>query len=199
MHVIWFTAMSMDGRIASVDDSLDFLDTIGPEPQPGGASTRADLAPAPETGSDDFGSFLESVDAVIVGASTLRWLLRGGHGWPHGDLPTWLITHDTELAARAGPTAQPLRTVSGSLETAFAEIEDRGHRRVWLSGGGDVAGQALALDRVDEVAVTIAPTVLGAGAALFDAARLPLRRFRLVECRAGSGGEVHVRWLRARP
>ena len=193
MHVIWFTAMSMDGRIATADDSLDFLDLIGPA-----EATDAPPAATAAPDSADFESMLRSVDAIIVGASTLRWLLRGGHGWPHGDLPTWLITHDASLVAAIGATAQPLRAVSGSLETAFEEIAAAGYERVWLAGGGSVAGQALALDRVDEVVVTIAPTAVGAGPALFDAATLPVRRFRLVECRALAGDAALLRWLRDR-
>ena len=27
MEIVWYTAMSMDGRIASADDSLGFLET----------------------------------------------------------------------------------------------------------------------------------------------------------------------------
>ena len=193
MHVIWFTAMSMDGRIATADDSLDFLDLIGP-------ADATDESHADHTNQDssDFESMLKSVDAVIVGASTLRWLLRGGHGWPHGDLPTWLITHDPGLVAAAGTTARPLRAVSGSIETAFDEIAAAGHERVWLAGGGAVAGQALALDRVDEVIVTVAPTAVGAGPSLFDAASLPVRRFRLAECRALGGDAALLRWVRDR-
>ena len=142
MHVIWFTAMSMDGRIATAGDSLDFLDLMGAPEAP--AESPAPVADGRD--SSDFESMLESVDAIIVGASTLRWLVRGGHGWPHGDVPTWLITHDAGLVDAVGPTAQPLRTVSGSLQTAFDEITAAGHERVWLAGGGSVAGQALALD-----------------------------------------------------
>lgn len=182
MHVIWYTAMSMDGRIADGQDSLDFLDTIGPGHEEG----------------DDFGTFLAGIDAVIVGASTLRWLLRGGHGWPHSDLPTWLVSHDESLVVAASGGPDPLRRVTGALEPMFAEIEAAGHARVWLSGGGSIAGQALALDRIDEVVVTVAPTAVGAGPSLFDAAELPARRFRLVECRAPGGDAARLRWLRDR-
>lgn len=198
MHVIWFTAMSMDGRIATADESLDFLDLIGASEAGDGSEPSPSDDSRGEEDSSDFEAMIKSVDAILVGASTLRWLLRGGHGWPHGDLPTWLITHDDGLVAAVGPTAKPLRAVSGSLETAFDEIEAAGHARVWLAGGGSVAGQALALDRVDEVIVTIAPTAVGAGPALFDAAGLPLRRFRLAECRPLPGDAAILRWVRDR-
>ena len=62
-----------------------------------------------------------------------------------------------------------------------------------------IAGQALALDRVDEVVVTIAPTAVGAGPALFDAPALPSRRFRLAECSALGGDAARLRWVRETP
>jgi riboflavin biosynthesis pyrimidine reductase len=179
MDVVWYTGMSMDGRISSADDSLDFLDAV--------------------TGSDpdDFSTFIAHIDAVLVGAGTLRWLVSGGHGWPHDDLPTWLVSHDEVLAQSVRPTRTPLTRVSGGLGPVLDAIEAAGHRRVWLAGGGSIAGQVLRLDRLDEVIVTIAPTVLGSGPALFDGSALPLHRFELVECRQ-VGTAARLRWVRLR-
>ena len=180
--VVWYTAMSMDGRIAGPGDDLGFLDSIG-----AGAKSGA-----------DFGAFMATVDAALVGASTLRWLLREGHGWPHDDLPTWLVSHDEGLVTAIGPTRAPLRRVAGDLAAAFSEIAAAGHRRVWLCGGGSVAAQTLALDRIDEVIATIAPVALGAGPALFDGSGLPPHRFTLAECRPAGGDAARLRWLRER-
>lgn len=182
VRVIWYTAMSIDGRIAGPHDNLDFLATIDPQP---------------ETEEGGFRTFLAGIDAVVVGATTLRWLLDGGHGWPHGDLPTWLLSHDPGLVSRIGPTPQPLERWEGDIERVFAEIEARGHDRVWLCGGGDVAGQALAADRIDEVDVTIAPTVLGSGPSLFDGSIASSPRFRLARCTA-SGDTARLTWVRDR-
>lgn len=182
MQIIWYTAMSMDGRIASVDDSLAFLELIGP-----GADA-----------SGEFNSFLETMDAVILGASTLRWLMAGGHGWPHDDLPTWLITHDESLVERVGETRAPLVRAIGALDELVSSIREAGHKRVWMCGGGSIAGQLLKIDAIDEVIATIAPTVLGNGPALFDADDLPLHRFKLAELREWGGDAVRVRWVRDR-
>jgi riboflavin biosynthesis pyrimidine reductase len=169
--------MSMDGRIASADHSLAFLDTIsGSEP-------------------NDFSEFIAAVDGVLVGARTLRWLVREVNRWPHDDLPTWLVSHDEALAESVRPTRAPLVRVSGPLLPAIEAMEKNGLRRIWLAGGGSVAGQVLELDRLDEVIVSVAPTAVGSGPALFDADRLPARAFELVECRA-VGSAARLRWVR---
>lgn len=182
MHVIWYTAMSMDGRVADDKGSLDFLNTIDGQ----------DEALA------EFPQFLSTIDAVVVGATTLRWLLDGGHGWPHDDLPTWLLSHDVTLLDRVGPTEQPVRRFEGDIAALFAHIESQGHERVWLCGGGDVAGQALAAGRIDEVIVTIAPAAVGNGPALFEASGLPVKRFQLMEAALIAGNAVRVRWVAVR-
>jgi riboflavin biosynthesis pyrimidine reductase len=177
MEIVWYTAMSMDGRIASAEHSLEFLETL--------------------SGSDanDFGDFIANVDGVLVGAATLRWLVGGGHGWPHDDLPTWLVSHDEALAESVRPTRTPLVRVAGDVTAAINAMELSGRRKVWLAGGGSIAAQVLAVDRLDEVIATVAPTALGAGPALFDGSRLARRTFDLVECRP-SGTGARLRWLR---
>jgi riboflavin biosynthesis pyrimidine reductase len=180
VHVVWETAASLDGRIASPQHSLAFLDAIDTQGESGA-----------------FESFLATIDAVLVGASTLRWLVGQGHGWPHDDLPTWLLSHDEALAEAVRPTRAPLNRAEGDVGAVLDRIEAAGHERVWLAGGGDVAGQALALDRLDEIALTVAPVALGAGPAVVDALDLPARRFELVEC-ARAGNAARLRWLRRR-
>ncbi len=179
MRVIWRTAMSMDGRIATADESLAFLDSI--------ADQDAAVSGFPE--------FMRSIDAIILGAGTLRWLLRGGHGWPHGDVATWLVSHDATLEEQVGHTEKLFRRAAGALEPMLEAMEGAGYERVWLAGGGDLAGQLLALDRIDEVDVTIAPVALGAGPGLFGAAVLPPHRFELADVRRVAGNAIAVKWV----
>jgi riboflavin biosynthesis pyrimidine reductase len=176
VKVVWYTAMSMDGRIATSDGSLAFLELIGPGVE------------------RDFDEFVETIDAVVIGAATLRWLLDGGHGWPHDDLPTWLVTHDESLVERVGETRAPFMRREGDVAGVFGEVEAAGHERVWLAGGGHLAGQALAARRIDEVVATVAPTVVGAGPALFEAHGLRRNRFELVEARDLGGDAARLTW-----
>jgi len=179
VEIVWYTAMSMDGRIASTENSIDFVETLS------------------GSGADDFGMFMSDVDAVLIGAGTLRWLVGHGRGWPHDDVPTWLVSHDEGLAESVRPTRAPLVRVAGDVLPAIDAMEQGGRRRAWLAGGGSVAAQVLALDRLDEVIATVAPTALGGGPALFDARELPRLTFDLVECRP-IGNAARLRWVRRR-
>jgi riboflavin biosynthesis pyrimidine reductase len=184
MRVTWYTAMSMDGRIAGAGDDLDFLSRIDAEGEHG-----------------DWERFAETIDAVVIGSGTLRWLHREGHLLPLRGKPIWLVSHDEELAARAAaadPSSTPVERVAGDVATILDRIEAAGHEHVWIGGGGAIAGQALAADRVDEVIVTVAPTALGSGPALFDQAELPPRLFALAECRPYGKNAVRLRWIRDR-
>ena len=50
-------------------------------------------------------------------------------------------------------------------------VEAAGERNVWLVGGGELVGQFLDHDLLDELIVSVTPVLLGAGAPL-----LPRRR-----------------------
>ena len=182
MQLTWYTALSMDGRIAGAGDDMSFLSTIDSEGEPG----------------DDWSKFIANIDSVLVGGSTMRWLLDGGHGWPHGDLPTWLLSHDATLLDRIGETQVEVRRREGDLAPVLEEMSVAGCAHAWLCGGGDVAGQALALDRVDDVIVTIAPTALGAGPSLFEAPGLEPPTYELVEVRRYGPHSIRAHWRRAR-
>jgi len=183
MHVVWYTAMSIDGRIAGPGDDLSFLDAVD-----GAGEER------------DFDDFIAGIDAIVVGSGTLRWLHGQGHDVPHRGLPIWLLSHDEELAARAAradPAGTPVTRAEGDVAAVLDGIAAAGHECVWIGGGGNVAGQVLAAGRLDEIILTVAPSVLGAGPAAFEHPSLAAGRFELAECREYGRGSVRLRWLPA--
>jgi dihydrofolate reductase len=59
--------------------------------------------------------------------------------------------------------------VSDGIESALAQAKDAAAGRdVWLAGGASVVNQALAARLVDEIDISIAPVMIGAGERLFD-------------------------------
>lgn len=186
MRTTWYTACSLDGRIAGPGDDMSLLEAIDADPRE----------------ADDFPQFLATVDAILVGSGTLRWLHDQGLELPHEGLPVWLLSHDEQLAQRAAaadPGHTPVTRVEGDVRAVLDGIRAAGCEHLWVCGGGDVAGQVLAADGIDEIILTMAPVALGAGPALFelpDGGGARLRHFQLVECRQYGRGSVRLHWTR---
>jgi dihydrofolate reductase len=175
MRTAYYVAMSLDGRIAGPDHDLAFLQTLGAGPSGYG-----------------YDEFIADIDGLVVGAST--WEFMKDHEWAYGDRPAWLLTHNPEPPAIAGADTHAF---SGEVADLVAELEAAGLERVWVIGGGNVIGQFLAADRLDELVVTIAPTFLGQGPALADG-EFPLRRYRLLSADRVEGDDgVILRYERA--
>lgn len=173
--VTYYAALSLDGRIAGEDHDLAFLKTL--------------------TGAEnDYETFYAEVDSLIMGAGTWEFMVRHG-SWPYVGKPTWIVTHAAELADLPG--AEPVEIFAGELEDLVRLIESRGLKRTWLVGGGDVAGQLLAHDSIDELILTIAPTLVGRGPALADG-EFPLRRFTLTRMEPFGDDGVRLHYDRRR-
>ena len=171
--VVYYAALSLDGRIAGPDHDLSFLQTLD--------------------GGNDYLDFYAGVDSLIMGART--WDFMVAHGsWPYADKPTWIVTHAEELAAIEGAVVE---TYAGDLAELVSRIGARGYEHTWLVGGGDVAGQLLDADVLDELILTVAPTVVGQGPALADG-EFPLRQFTLADVERFGQNGVRMRYERQR-
>jgi dihydrofolate reductase len=155
--IVYYAAMSLDGRISGPDHDLSFLKTL--------------------TGKEnDYEEFYADVDSLVMGARTWDFMVKHG-SWPYIGKPTFVVTHAEELAEIPG--AEPIAPFTGEMTELVRVLDERGLKRTWLVGGGDLAGQFLAADLLDELILTVAPTLVGAGPALADG-EFPLRTFALV-------------------
>jgi len=166
MVVAYYVAMSLDGRIAGPGHDLSFLQTLSGGPTGYG-----------------YDEFIAEIDGLVTGAGT--WEFMKDHKWAYGDLPVWLMTHQEGPPKIEGAD---MRVFSGDVSALVGELEAAGLERVWVIGGGNVVGQFLAIDRIDELLVTIAPTFLGRGPALAEG-EFPLRRFRLTSLSRREGDD----------
>jgi len=154
-RTIYYTATSLDGFIATREDSLDWL-------------LSRDNDPAGPMGYD---SFITGIGAVVMGASTYAWLEDNYEGpWPY-DVPSWVFTHRDFPARDDGD----VRLVSGDVAQVHPQlVEAAAGKDVWVVGGGDLARQFAEHGLLDRVMVSVAPVTLGAGAPLLPG-RVELR------------------------
>lgn len=168
----YLTATSLDGFIATEDNDLGWLFQLeGPDSGP-------------------YDEFIANVGALAMGSTTYEWVMDHEEGrWPY-TLPTWVFTH-RDLPLPEGGDVRLTSEPAGEVHRQM--VEAAAGKNVWLAGGGDLVGQFLDSDLLDEIWVSIAPLVLGKGAPL-----LPRRRtqpMRVLDVRHESGGPfVHVHY-----
>lgn len=168
--LIYYVASSLDGYIARPDGSVDWLDAFD--------------------GHDDdhgYSAFYAGIDGLLMGRGTYLQCLDFGD-WPYPDKPAIVLTRANQL-----PLASPQVELQHCPPSeALANLESRGCQRIWLVGGGSLAGNCLAADLLDEVIVSIIPHLLGAGIPLFGIGLE--RRLQLLEQRSFPSGIVQVRY-----
>lgn len=153
MTTQYYTASSIDGFIATEDDSLDWLFPL------------ADLE------KTSYPAFISEVGAIAMGSSTYEWLLRhavkfgsADEGvWPYSQ-PVWILS-SRKLNAPAGAD---IRFVQGDIRPVHAQMQDAaGAKNIWVMGGGDLAGQFFDAGLLDEIIVQIVSVSLGYGKPVF--------------------------------
>jgi len=160
---------SVDGYVTGPDDGPGCGLGVGGERLHhwvfGGPWTYDDMPDTEMSGQDKvyFDEVNERTGAVIAGRGTYEaaeaW--GGTNPWPR---PFFIVTHRTdEEREGAGFTFVRDLETAVALATAAAEGKD-----VLIMGGAEVIRQALAADLVEEIGISVAPVVLGAGKGLFD-------------------------------
>jgi dihydrofolate reductase len=149
MKTQYYTASSLDGFIATEDDSLDWLFPLG------------DIAETSYT------SFIEDVGARAMGSATYEWMRRHLLGpeadqpqpWPY-EQPTWVFS---SRSLPSVPGAH-IRFARGDVRPVHREmVSVADGKNVWIVGGGDLVGQFYDQGLLDEIFVQIGSVTLGSG------------------------------------
>jgi dihydrofolate reductase len=169
-RVIYYVAASLDGFIATRGGGIDWL------------------TPFQGAGEDyGYAAFYRSVDALVMGRKTYEQSLSFGK-WPFSGKPCWIFSRQ-----RVGATPPDVTVTAESPARVLADLAARGLGRVWLVGGGELAGAFRAKRLIDEWIVTVIPIVLGGGIPLF-APSAPVEHLQLEDARAYPNGLVQLHY-----
>jgi dihydrofolate reductase len=163
MKTIYYTATSLDGFIATKDDSLEWLFPLG------------------ELGATSYPAFIKDVGALAMGSVTYEWMLRHVVGpgatrpqpWPYTQ-STWVFTSRTLPPV---PGAD-VRFTRGDVRPVHKQmVAAAGGKNVWIVGGGELVGQFYDHGLLDELIVQVGSVTLGSGKPLLPRAitQPPLR------------------------
>jgi dihydrofolate reductase len=180
MKTQYYTATSLDGFIATEDDSLDWLFPLG------------------NVNDTGYPAFIAEVGALAMGSSTYRWMLRNAHAvaaetgsaWPYTQ-PTWVFS-TRHLPAVPGAS---LHFVKGDVRPVHEAMRGAaGAKNIWIVGGGDLAGQFYDAGLLDEVIAQVGSVTLGRGKPLFPR-RLTHPPLVLTAARQIGTGFAELRYL----
>jgi dihydrofolate reductase len=184
MKTQYYTAASLDGFIATEDDSLEWLFPLG------------DIA---ET---SYPAFIREVGALAMGSATYKWMLRhvvkpgtaGGAPWPYAQ-PTWVFS---SRPLEPVPGAD-IRFVRGEVRHVHAQMRQAAAgRNVWLVGGGDLVGQFHDAGLLDEIIVQVGSVTLGKGKPLLPRRITGAGALRLASVQQFGPGFAELRYEVAR-
>jgi dihydrofolate reductase len=180
----FFTATSLDGFIATEDDSLEWLFPLG------------------DVNDSSYPEFIAQVGALAMGSSTYEWMLRNGEtvaaemgsAWPYCQ-PAWVFT----TRSLPGIAGADVRFVQGDVRPVHEAMRAAaGGKNIWIVGGGDLAGQFHDAGLLDEMIIQVGSVTLGRGKPLFPR-RLTSPPLQLQSVRQIGTGLAEMRYLVPKP
>jgi dihydrofolate reductase len=186
MATQYYSATSLDGFVATADDSVAWLDALG------------------EPTESSYPDFIRDVGAIAMGSATYDWVWRhlfsaaspddasassAQATWPY-DAPTWVFT--TRTLPRV-PGAD-IRFVRGDVRPVHDDMQRvAGDRNIWLVGGGDLVGQFHDTELLDELILQVGSVTLGAGKPVLPR-HIVQPPLQLQSARVMSAGFVELRY-----
>jgi dihydrofolate reductase len=179
MKTQYYTATSIDGFIATEDNSLDWLFPLG--------------------GVNDTGypAFIAGVGALAMGSATYEWIIRHadkvasetGAYWPYSQ-PAWVFSSRKLTKV----TGADIHFVRGDVRAVHSAMRDAaGSKNIWIVGGGELAGKFYDAGLLDEIIIQVGSVMLGSGKQLFPR-RVTSPPLQLISVRQIGTGFAELRY-----
>ena len=162
--------MSLNGKIARPDGSVDWLEAI----------------PNPDKSDYGYAGFYKEIDTTIQGCNTYRQLLSWGIPFPYPDKKNYVLTRKGEVG-----NTEDVTFIRESPIEFLRELKQQPGKDIWLIGGGEINTLLLNAGLIDEIDLFVMPIILPEGIELFGG--LPEEtRLSLVKTESFSSGAMRV-------
>lgn len=147
--VVLYIAMSLDGYIADKNRGVGWL--------AGDGSDRGHLGSYPD--------FINTIGTVILGYKTYCQIVTelSPDVWVYAGKKTYVMTHNRQKST------DEIIFTNRELSGLIRELKHEDGKDIWICGGASIVNQLLDLDLIDVFCITVIPTILGGGTALFSA------------------------------
>jgi len=142
--VVLFIAASLDGYIATEDESLEWLFRVEGE------------------GDNGTLEFYESIDTLVMGRRTYEWIIHNEpREFPYKGKQCYVFTRSPM------ENTEDVTFVNEDVTQFVEKLQQQDGGDIWMVGGGDLLKSFLEARLIDEFTVTVAPVLLGKGIRLF--------------------------------
>jgi len=143
--VVLFAASSLDGYIATKDDSLEWLFKVEGE------------------GDNGYSEFYNTVDTVVMGKRTYDWIMdfEEFEEFPYKGKECYVFTRSSI------EDTEDVKFVNEDVTEFVNKLKNKDGRNIWIVGGGELLYYFMKEKLVDEIIVTLAPAIIGSGIPLF--------------------------------
>jgi len=143
-NLVLFISTSLDGYIATKDESLDWLFQVE------GA------------GDNGYSEFYETVDTILFGKRTYDWVMKQGiEKLPYNNKECYVFTRSPI------EDKEDVKFVNENVVSFTNKLKNQEGRNIWIVGGGELLHSFIHEKLVDEFIIKVAPTLLGGGIPLF--------------------------------
>lgn len=165
--IILYIADSLDGYIAGKDDNIDWLFT-----------------------DQDYGykEFYASIDTALMGRKSYEQIIKmeGGNFIPDKDVYIFSKTIDK-------PVYDNYEVIKTDMIDFTRSLLRKPGEDIWLVGGGEIIKVFLENNLIDEIIVSIHPTLIGSGIPLFPAGNYFVN-LEVIDCIKFNSGLVQLKY-----
>lgn len=143
--LIIYIAASVDGFIATEEDSLDWLFESEGE------------------GDNGYLAFYETIDTILLGRRTYDWILEHEKdNFPYKNKTCYVFSRTSAAST------EWVEFIKSDPVTFTKKLKEEEGGPIWLVGGGGLIQPLLKAGLVDELRLTLAPALIGRGIRLFN-------------------------------
>lgn len=143
-NVVLFIASSLDGYIATKEESLEWLYHVEGE------------------GDNGYSEFYNTVDTILMGKRTYNWVMNQDlKEFPYKNKACYVFSRTF------AENTEDVKFVHDDVLNFVNQIKSENGKNIWLVGGGELLNSLMKEKLVDELIITVAPILLGQGIPLF--------------------------------
>jgi dihydrofolate reductase len=167
-----YIAISLNGKIAKPDGSVDWLESI----------------PNPEKTDHGYTDFYKSIDITIQGNNTYKQIMGWGIDFPYADKKNYVFTRNEALV-----NTENVEFIAKNHVDFVNELKMQDGKDVWVIGGSKLNTMLLNENFLDEIQVFVMPIIIADGINLFES--LPNEtKLTLIHSQSYSTGAVELRY-----